>query len=195
MDVWVLHAVRTSARQTDALSHGRRLAKLRHVMWRALNQWAGRILVRGVIIVIMQFSCILDGPSIVVFNIHFNYNVGYSTSLCFILNCDFYDSVENLSNNKATIPAKSRWFNLPTVFRITVNIERGRANVLNVNGNGKCTGNCCIRKGWPKHFGRDCLSEFLNFFEIFEHAKNASKREWMSKQSEFLFLKVITLWG
>ena len=43
-------SLRTSARRTDALSHGRRLAKLRHVMWRALNQWAGRILVRGVII-------------------------------------------------------------------------------------------------------------------------------------------------
>ena len=42
-------SLRTSARQTDALPHGRRLAKLRHVMWRALNQWTGRILVRGVI--------------------------------------------------------------------------------------------------------------------------------------------------
>ena len=31
-------SLRTSARQTDALSHGRGLAKLRHVMWRALNQ-------------------------------------------------------------------------------------------------------------------------------------------------------------
>ncbi|XP_033631618.1 uncharacterized protein LOC117293405 [Asterias rubens] len=25
-----------------------------------------------------------------------------------------------------------------------------------MNVNGKCTGNCCIRKGWPKHRGRDC---------------------------------------
>ena len=39
------------ARQTHALwSHGRRQVKLRHIMWRALNQWKGRILVRGVII-------------------------------------------------------------------------------------------------------------------------------------------------
>ena len=42
-------SLRTSARQSDALSHGCRLVKLRHIMWCALNQWKGRILVRGVI--------------------------------------------------------------------------------------------------------------------------------------------------
>ena len=29
---------------------------------------------------------------------------------------------------------------------------------------GFFTGNCCFRKGWPKHFGRDCLSDFLKIF-------------------------------
>ena len=38
-------------RANDALSHGRHLVKLRHVMWCALNQWKGRIFVRGVIII------------------------------------------------------------------------------------------------------------------------------------------------
>ena len=46
----------TSARQTDALSHGHRIVKLRHIMWSALNQWKGRILVRGVIIDIISSS-------------------------------------------------------------------------------------------------------------------------------------------